>query len=132
MEQSLEDAVLKIVTWWSDKSFRSVLNQNNGDQSSQGGLTNILMNTASMKAQDGISDEKIKKFESKLTELLLSEKNNYNRSLSVDYTPCENLFVAAKFAGINPSCFPCKSSTNINSSNKAFAKYQYGGEHKEI
>jgi hypothetical protein len=132
MKQTLEDAVLKAVTWWSDKSFRTTLNQNNGDNTLLGGLTNVRMNTASIIAQDGIDDEKIKKFESKLTELLMNAKNSYNRSLSVDYHPCEHLFVAAEFAGINSSCFPCKSSTSIDENNRAFAKYQYGGEYKEI
>jgi len=132
MKQTLEDAVLKAVTWWSDKSFRSVMNQNNGDNTSDGGVVNILLNTKAMKAQDGISDEKIKKFEGKLTELLMNAKNSYNRSLSVDYHPCEHLFISAEFAGINSSCFPCKSSTSIDENNRAFAKYQYGGEYKEI
>ena len=131
MEQTLEDAVLKTVTWWSDKSFRTVMNQNNGDDADDG-VVNILLNTASMKAKNGITGEQIKKFEDKLTELLMNAKSSYDRSLSVDYHPCEKLFEAAEFAGINSSCFPCKSCTSIDNNNKAFAKYQYGGDHNEI
>lgn len=130
MNQTLEDAVLKTVTWWSDKSFRAVLNQDNG--SGNDGMVHFLLNAVSSKAQIQITEDQIKKFESKLTELLMNAKSSYDRSLSVDYHPCEKLAVAADYAGINPMCFPCKSNTSIDNNNKAFAKYQYGGEHKEI
>lgn len=135
MKQTLEDAVLKTVTWWSDKSFRSHPNQKNTDDCDNdvnNGVVHMLMNIVSMKAQDDITKEQVAKFESKLTELLMNAKNNYDRSLSVDYHPCEHLFIASEFAGINPSCFPCKSSTSIDENNRTFAKYQYGGEYKEI
>ena len=52
MKQTYEEAVLKSVMWWADKSFRTRMNQNNGDNSHQGGIISVLMNTASMEAQD--------------------------------------------------------------------------------
>ena len=132
--QTYEEAVLKCVMWWSDKSFRTPLNQNNGDKSSQGGIVSILHNTISLKAQEKLTEEKITKFEEKLSELLLSEKDaKYNRAkLDVDYSPCETLFQACQYAGIDSHCLPCKSHSYIDENNNAFAKYQYGSQTMEI
>jgi len=134
MKQTYEEAVLKCVMWWSDKSFRNPMNQNNGDKSEQGEMVFVLQNMVSLKAQEKITKENIKKFEEKLTELLLSEKNKaYGRAeLSVDYHPCENLFQACKFAEIDSHCLPCKSNSNIDENNRALVKYQYGGQTIEI
>lgn len=129
--QSYEDAVLKVVMWWSDKSFRAVMNQNNGDNSQQGGVVSALMNMVSLKAQDAVSDEQIKKFESKLTDLLMNA-GKFDRTLSVDYDPCEMLYKAAEFAGIDTYCFPCKSHTRIDEQNNAYAKYQYGAQEVKL
>ena len=129
--QSYEDAVLKVVMWWSDKSFRAVMNQNNGDNSQQGGIVSALMNMASLKAQDAVSDEQIKKFESKLTDLLMNA-GKFDRTLSVDYDPCEMLYRAAEFSGIDTYCFPCKSYTRIDDQNNAYAKYQYGAQEVKL
>lgn len=133
MKNTYEEAVLKTVLWWSDKAFRTSLNQNNGDNSSQGGMAFMLMNILAMNVQDKITEEQIKKFEEKLTELLIKNKNNkWERNLNVDYHPCTLLSDAAEYAGINTSCFPCKSSTQIDDQNKVYAKYQYGGDFVEI
>lgn len=129
--QTYEEAVLKAVMWWSDKSFRTPLNQNNGDDSPQGGMMFALMNTVAMKAQETATTEKQKAFESKLTELLMN-CDKYERTLDVDYHPCRLLSEAAKFAGIDSGCFPCKSHTRIDDNNKVFAKYQYGSATVEI
>jgi hypothetical protein len=88
----------------------------------------MLMNMASMNAQESISEEKIEKFEQKLSEILLSKQNSYARTLHVDYHPCNELHEAAEYAGLNSGCFPCKSASWISDNNKATAKYQYGGQ----
>ena len=134
MKQTYEEAVLKIVMWWSDKSFRTTLNQNNGDKSSQGAMTFMLQNMVSIEAQKRVTEEKIKMFEDKLTELLLAEKDvQYNRArLDVDYSPCETLFQSCKHAGIDSHCLPCKTNSHIDQNNRAFVKYQYGGQSIEI
>ena len=127
IQQSYEDAVLKTVMFWSDKSFRTILNQNNGDDSPQGGIMFALMNMVSGKAQESITEEKIKLFEKKLTELLMS-CDKYDRTLDVDYHPCILLSEAAKFAEIDEKCFPCKTVTRIDEDNTVHAKYQYGAK----
>jgi len=125
--QTYEEAVLKVVMWWSDKAFRTPLNQDNGDEAN---TTNLLLNMVASKSQTQVTDEKIKKFEDKLIELLMENRNR--NSLSVDYTPCRMLFEAAQFAEIDSHCFPVKSGTYIEKNNKAFAKYQYGGPYQQI
>jgi hypothetical protein len=42
--QTLEVAVQKIVKWWSQKAFRTPLNQNNGDNSEHGAMAFMLIN----------------------------------------------------------------------------------------
>lgn len=133
MKQSYEDAVLKTVMWWSEKSFNTTLNQNNGDNSPQGGLTFMLMNMLSMDSQKDATPDKIKKFEEKLTELLMEKKDNsYDRTLDVDYHPCELLSTACEYAGINPGCLPCKTFSRIDNQNRVYVKYQYGAPTIEI
>jgi len=129
-QQTFEDAVLKTVMFWSDKSFRTSFNQNNGDDSPNGRMAFMLMNFVANKAQESVSDDKIKMFEDKLTELLKEdhEQVKWGLELSVDYNPCDKLYLAAKFAGIDPSCFPCKTFTRIEKDLSVTAKYQYGGQ----
>lgn len=127
--QSYEEAVLKVVMWWSDNSFRKPLNQNNGGDD----VTHVLMNTLSMKVQEKISQEQIKKFEIRLTQLLMSPGlKKWEKSLSVDYSPCKKLFEAAEFAGIKPYCFPCKSSTRIDDDNNAYGYLGYGASEVKL
>lgn len=133
--QTFEDAVLKTVTWWSDKSFRTLMNQNNGDNSSSGEMTFLLMNMVASKSQETVTDEKIKVFEEHLAKYLSDYRNQYPTSqiwLDVDYHPCQMLADAAEKAGIESHCFPCKTATRLTSDNKVFAKYQYGGSLNEI
>lgn len=127
--QSYQDAVLKTVMFWSDKSFRTALNQNNGDTSPNGGMAFALMNIVSMQAKTSITAEKIKAFEDKLTQILMSMESGspYDRTLDVDYHPCTALAEAARHAGIDTGCFPCKTFTRIEKNNEVTAKYQYGG-----
>jgi hypothetical protein len=128
--QTYQDAVLKTVMFWSEKSFNTKMNQNNGDDSSNGAITHMLMNMLSMQSQDKLTPDKIKRFEQKLTEILISERENrlWDITLDVDYHPCQQLYEAAQFAGIDPGCFPCKTCTIIKQDNTALAKYQYGGK----
>lgn len=127
--QTFEDAVLKTVMFWSDKSFRTPLNQNNGDDSPNGGMMFALMNMVSMSAQESVTDDKIKKFEEKLTELLMDVQNEprYKWTLDVDYHPCQMLSEASEYAGLDSGCFPCKTFTRIEKDHNVTAKFQYGG-----
>jgi hypothetical protein len=130
-----EEAVLKVAMWWSDKSFRTPLNQDNGGKDSpQEKMTNMLLGAVSLQAQKKITDEKIKKFEKHLYDalMLMKDKGARARTLDVDYDPCDILFEVAKASGIDTGCLPVKSSTYIDEQNRAWAKYQYGGQTVEI
>jgi|JI6StandDraft_1071083.scaffolds.fasta_scaffold01817_24 hypothetical protein len=129
--QTLEEAALKVAMWWSEKSFHTPLNQNNGDDSATGGMMFPLMNMIAQKAQMEITKEKQKAFEDHLVTLLMNCPE-YDRNLDVDYTPCTILTQAADFAGIDTKCFPCKSHTRIDKNNRAFGKFQYGKSEIEL
>ncbi len=58
--------------------------------------------------------------------------DKHERTLDVYYHPCRLLSEAAKFAGIDAGCFPCKTFTRIDDNNKAIAKYQYGANAYEL
>jgi len=130
MENTFENAVKKVVKFWSEKSFNTPLNQNNGDDSESGGLAFILKNLVASDAQSDVSPDNIEKFETKLTELLYKQKDNrYKLDLDVDYHPCSVLSEAVDFAGLNEMCLPCKTWTTINMQTfEAKASYQYRGK----
>jgi len=129
-KRSYKEAVEITVNWWVEKSFATPLNQNNGDNSDNGGFGFLLMNMVAGNAQKEVTDDKIEKFKSKLTELLLAneEKGRYAKKLDVDYHPNQMLSDACQFAEINSSCLPCKTFTFINNENEVEGRYQYGGE----
>ncbi len=130
--QTLDEAIFKCVFFWIEKSFSQAKNQNNGDKTKQGDVVNMLLNLVSDEANKSVTEYKITLFQKKLTELLLAQKNNYERSLSVDYDACELLSEACEFAGIDQRCLPVKSSTCINTNNDAFGKHQYGGANLKL
>jgi hypothetical protein len=134
LTQTFEEAVLKTVMFWSDKSFRTTLNQNNGDNSEHGAMAWMLMNMSSLSAQESVTEDKIKLFESKLTELLMEVKNEntWKWELDVDYHPCKMLTDAAEFAGLNSGCFPIKTFTRICPDFSVDARYQYGGKFQKL
>ena len=41
MEQTFEDAALKVAMWWSEKAFRTRLNQDHGDRTEHGAITDF-------------------------------------------------------------------------------------------
>lgn len=124
--QTFEQAIEKVVNFWTEKSFNTVCNQNNGDDSAAGGLVFMLQNILSSEAQQTVTPEKIEKFKEKLTELIKKQGREYI-VLSVDYHPCNTLFEAAQYADISIQCFPCKTTTWIEN-NIAKASYQYRGK----
>lgn len=50
-QSNFTDAALKTAMWWSEKVFRTPMNQNNGDNTQQGGLTFLLQNGPAYKRQ---------------------------------------------------------------------------------
>jgi hypothetical protein len=110
--QTFEQAVEKLVNWWADKSFNTLLNQNNGDESETGGIAFMLMNILSMESQKSVTPQQIELFKQKLAELLLKTEGNYI-SIGTDYHPDRVLSEACSFAEINTSCIPIKSHSWI-------------------
>ena len=133
-KRTYEEAVEITVKWWSEKSFETLLNQNNGDDSEHGGMAFMLMNMVSVKAQERNTPEMIEKFQTKLKEILLSKKGegHYGNQLDVDYHPNKILYDACQFSGIDSGCLPIKTFTRIESDNKIRGRYQYGGEWFEL
>jgi len=129
-KRTYKEAVELTVNWWIEKSFKTPLNQNNGDKSDSSGIGFMLMNMVSMSAQHKNTPDKIEKFKQELTRILLEAegKGRYNNELDVDYHPNHILSEAAELAGINSCCFPCKTFTYINNKNEIEGRYQYGGE----
>ena len=127
--QTYQEAVTKMVQWWTEKSFGGRINQNNGDDSEVGSLVFMLMNSNSLRAQGEVTPAKIEKFKEKLTELLLKGEGGrlWERRLDVDYHPCPMLVEARDYADINPSCLPCKTTSYIDDNSQVKCSYQYGG-----
>lgn len=123
------EAVEVCVNWWIEKTFKTPLNQNNGDNSPQGGMVFMLMNMLASNSQKEVTPEKIEAFKTKLTELLMAveENGNYYTELSVDYHPNDMLYEACEFAKVDTACLPVKTFTRINKSNEIEGRYQYGG-----
>lgn len=130
--QTFEEAVLKTVMFWSEKAFRTAMNQNNGDDSPNGAMAFMLMNLNALKAQESVTDEKVKAFEEILAKKLNEAKEAnewYLMELDVDYHPCQMLYEAATEAGLNAAAFPVKTFTRINKEDFSVdSKYQYGGK----
>jgi hypothetical protein len=133
-KRTYEEAVNISVKWWSEKAFATLFNQNNGENSENGGMTFMLMNMVASKAQAKVDTETIEKFEKKLTEILLSQKGKpkYANELEVDYNPNHNLSHACAFAGVDTYCLPCKTFTYIDENNAVKGRYQYGGAWFEL
>lgn len=129
-KRTYKEAVKLMVNWWVEKSFKIEINQNNGDSSSKGAIAFFLMNLMSKNAKKDITNNKIKKFKSKLTEILLANENEerYLKQLEVDYHPNKILNDSCEYSGINTSCLPCKTFTFINSENEIQGRFQYGGD----
>ena len=131
--KTFENAVKKVVAFWVEKSFRTLLNQNNGDDSPQGGMTFLLMNMLAMQSKQAITEEQIKLFEEELTKLLMMHEDNpHNCELNVDYHPCPLLRYAADHAKIDYSVLPCKTYTTIRPDFTALGAFQYGGKLIEL
>lgn len=126
MKQSYEQAVLKTVTWWGEK-IQSPLNQNNGDNSPNGGMAFLLMNMAAGNAQESITPHKVDIFKTALTDRLMGVENEkYLQTLDVDYHPNAFLSESAQIADIDASAFPCKTWTRIGRDNEVEVSMGYG------
>lgn len=128
MVRTYAEAVEITVKWWSEKSFKTAINQNNGDDSEAGALTFMLQNMLASMSRTSTTPKQVAEFEAYLTECLMSVENDarYKTELSVDYHPNKMLGSACTHAGIDASVLPCKSSTSISENNEVYTYYQYG------
>lgn len=130
--QTFEQAVEKVVNWWSDNSFKIVINQDNGDDSN-GGLAFLLMNSLSIRSRQEVAPEKIEKFKESLTLRLLTANDYYRYNLGVDYGADQPLIDACKDAEISVDCLPIKSDTWIDyNNNEVEVRLGYSGKRKTI
>ncbi|PAC27843.1 hypothetical protein BWI92_21770 [Flectobacillus sp. BAB-3569] len=58
--RTYKEAVDIMVDWWVEKSFKTPLNQNNGDNSDDGWLALLLMSDFSRKVQQKLMNLKFK------------------------------------------------------------------------
>lgn len=128
--RTYKEAVELTVDWWVEKSFNTPLNQNNGDASETGSIAFMLMNMNSTSAQQKNTPDKIEKFKTELTNLLMQGegKGRYSNELDVDYHPNSLLSEACELSGVDSGCLPIKTFTFINDQNEVEGRYQYGGD----
>ena len=128
--QTYEEAVEKVVAWWTEKTFHTPNNQDNGG----GPMFFGVMNRLADSFRKQVTPEKIVIFQNKLKELLLSNGHAgvHFIYLGVDYDPCEELYLACQAAEINTKLLPCKSDTRIEKDFKVHGKFTYDGTWEEI
>ena len=122
---SKEDAV-KMANWWAEQITNP--NQNMGTEKQGGNEMGNLLGTL-LAASCTPNDEQVNVFRDKLSEIIVTKGVS---DLSVDYGPDMYLSEAAEYAGINPNCFPWKSSTYITSAGEIIAKRGYGSTGERI
>lgn len=123
---TFEEAVDKTVQWWADKSFSTLFNQNNGDNSSAGGLMFALSNLSSMNGQKEATPEKIEVFKKELKAKMMADEKY---DLSVDYHGVPALTESCAAAGLSDQCLPIKTHSRIDRfTNVASAAFGYHGK----
>ncbi len=123
--RTYEEAVQIMVDWWVEKSFRTLMNQNNGDDRS-----GILLNMVAARHLLHVNEDQILLFKKSLTDYLMEKKyaNRNHTTLDKDYDPNKPLREACVDSIISPSCLPCKTFTRIDANNNVEGRYQYGGD----
>lgn len=128
----IEDAALALSMWWAEKSFRTPLNKDNGDSNP---LLFLLATMSTKNAQESVTEEKIKVFESALSKHIIEYREQYpysNVRIHTDYNPDHYLSLAAEKAGLDDSAFPWKTSTYINEKNEVFVAFGYGKPYEKL
>lgn len=125
-QKTLDGAINAVCDFWIEK-MQKPMNQNNGDNSGNGGIAFLLMNMLSATSQESITPKKIEMFRIKLTEIIKRDFRNIFYVCDVDYNPSNNLCEALDYAEIPYSVMPCKTHTTILADLSVRGKYQYGG-----
>ena len=126
MTKVLKEDAVKMANWWADQITNP--DQNIGTEK-QGGneMANLLGTLIAAKSMPNY--EQVNVFRDKLTEIIVTKGVS---DLSVDYGPDVYLSEAAEYAGINPNCFPWKSSTYIRTTGEIIARRGYGSTGERI
>lgn len=129
--RTLDGAINAVCNFWIEK-MQKPLNQNNGDNSSAGGVAFMFMNLIGSRAQEGITPEKIELFRQALTRKILADYTVFPDQswyvCDVDYHPCDKLARACDESGINCGALPCKSHTTIKKDFSVESRFGYGSE----
>lgn len=110
--------------WWRKKIEKN--HHDNGDSSC--GLAGIMADMIAMRNTPSVTQ--LDKFEEVLTKILIEKKNNCIY-LDCDYHPCEDLYLAAREAGIDSSVFPWKT-VSTTEENKVEVRDGYGAPWTEV
>lgn len=130
--KTTEDAALALSMWWSQKSFRTPLNKDNGDSNP---LLFMLASMSTKTAQESVTDDKINIFEQELSKHIIEYREKYPSSrvsIYTDYNPDHSLSLAAEKAGLDPSAFPWKTGSYINDKNEVFVSFGYGKPYEKL
>jgi len=126
-----ESAVDKVVNFWTEKTFKTVDNQDNGDESTAGVFGFILSNVLSGKLISSVSDKQIEVYKKSLKENLMAipeERRKRNIEIFNDYGCDEILTKAHEASGTHTRCSPIKTVSIILPDCSVSARFTYDGK----
>lgn len=109
--------------WWRSKIERP--NYDNGDSSSNGGITFCLAALARQEVGENVYD----RFEQALSESIIAENPRW---IDTDYAPCQLLADAMKKAGIPAHNAPWKTQMHIEPGISIKASCGYAAESQDV
>lgn len=127
--QRSKEALFEVAAdWWVDKTFGTLLNQNNGEESHFG-----FLNYVAVKGKEGVTEDQIKAFRQYLIDALKVEKEMRTLWLDVDYHPGQYLDEACEKSGVSEVCLPCKTNMHIYTEDGYISvSFGYGAPHINI
>jgi len=136
-EQLMEkEKARKAAKWWADQ-LRGHAKLDNGDPTSQGGVTFCMASLLQSKEKEKQTPEQINLFEDKLTEIILNksikaEKLNMPIWLGCDYGPDQTLSDAAQEANLKLGMTTLPWKTNMKIKDNIEVSCGYGAQYVEI
>jgi hypothetical protein len=128
-----KEQIEAVAEWWAVRTFDKVFNQNNGDNSPNGGIGFLLANTAAMQAREKTGVEARLNFKVEIVKHLESVTDFYEMQLDVDYNPNLPLHDICVRSGVDTGMLPCKTFTLWDRQENCFrGRYQYGGPWETI
>ena len=131
MKNNDEQIINEAVNWWVEK-IDNPNSFDNGDNSKEGQMANMLAMLLAVKSKNKIEKEQIEIFRDSLTEKIENSMNLYDEcTLYTDYEPMWELQEAAQLAQIDDSVFPWKTKMKI-SKDKIEVSEGYGKPYETI